>query len=928
MQERELESAPVRFGANMGLLLELHDMYQDDPDSVSDEMRFLFENISSGQPGTVQSDMDHSKVKSLLRLIDNIRLFGHLESDIYPLYRPDVKNIPSLDYEDYDLTEDDLKNMPASLVSVHLGDYYDNAYEAVTQLHSLYTGPLAYEYMHINDTEERQWLKETIETQEEISLSSDEKKHLFETLAKVEGFEKYLHKNFVGAKRFSIEGLDSLVPMLDHLLGLMAEEGIPNLQIGMAHRGRLNVLTHILEKPYEMMISEFMHTDPMKFLPEDGSLEITQGWMKDVKYHLGGAKTRKDKGLEQRISLANNPSHLEVVGPVVLGKARAQQETTDHAGKPEQDYNKAIAAIIHGDAAFPGQGIVYESLNLGKLDGYSTGGSMHIIANNRIGFTTEETDARSTVYASDAALGFDLPILHVNADKPEHVLRSIEIALKYRQKFNKDIVIDVVGYRRYGHNEMDEPSATNPLLYQEVKSHDTIDEIYGAQLVEQNIISEDEKDEIIQGVFDEMRAAHDKIDKKDTNIDGDLQTPEEILEGQENPADEISRERLQEINEDLFKYPESFTVFKKLSNVLDRRKKPFDNEEDLVDWAHAEVLAFATINQDGTPIRLTGQDSERGTFAQRHAVLHDPETGEEHVPLHEVSNSNATFDVHNSPLSEAAVVGFDYGYNVERKDVLAIWEAQYGDFSNMAQVMFDNFMAAGNAKWGETSGMTLFLPHAQEGQGAEHSSARLERYLQLAAENNMTVANLSSASNYFHLLRKQAKYLDTEKMRPLVLMTPKSLLRNQIVSEPVSAFVEGGFREIIVPSYKKTKVKKVLIASGKMAVDLMTEQKENPNDEILLIRLEQIYPFPSEQIQEILNDLRNLDEVRFVQEEPQNMGTYHYALPFLLEIVPDKVDLNYVGRIKRASTAEGDGESYKLIQQNIIETALKSQEVE
>jgi 2-oxoglutarate dehydrogenase E1 component len=347
-----------------------------------------------------------------------------------------------------------------------------------------------------------------------------------------------------------------------------------------------------------------------------------------------------------------------------------------------------------------------------------------------------------------------------------------------------------------------------------------------------------------------------------------------------------------------------------------------------VDWAHAEVLAFATINQDGTPIRLTGQDSERGTFAQRHAVLHDPETGEEHVPLHEVSNSNATFDVHNSPLSEAAVVGFDYGYNVERKDVLAIWEAQYGDFSNMAQVMFDNFMAAGNAKWGETSGMTLFLPHAQEGQGAEHSSARLERYLQLAAENNMTVANLSSASNYFHLLRKQAKYLDTEKMRPLVLMTPKSLLRNQIVSEPVSAFVEGGFREIIVPSYKKTKVKKVLIASGKMAVDLMTEQKENPNDEILLIRLEQIYPFPSEQIQEILNDLRNLDEVRFVQEEPQNMGAYHYALPFLLEIVPDKVDLNYVGRIKRASTAEGDGESYKLIQQNIIETALKSQEVE
>ncbi|MCG1009141.1 2-oxoglutarate dehydrogenase E1 component [Salinicoccus sp. ID82-1] len=924
MQEKELENAPVRFGTNLGMILELHDMYQENPDSVSDEMRFLFENISSGQAGTAQSDIDHSKVKSLLRLIDNIRLFGHLESDIYPVYTPDVKNVPSLDFEDYNLTEDDLKRLPASLVSVHLGDYYDNAFEAVTQLHSLYTGPLAYEYMHINDTEERQWLKETIETQEEISLSDEEKKHLFKTLAKVEGFEKYLHKNFVGAKRFSIEGVDAIVPLLDHMLELMADEGIPNLQIGMAHRGRLNVLTHVLEKPYEMMISEFMHTDPMKFLPEDGSLEITQGWMKDVKYHLGGSKTREDKGLKQRISLANNPSHLEVVGPIVLGKTRAQQETTDHAGHPDQDFNKAIAAIVHGDAAFPGQGIVYETLNLGKLNGYSVGGSVHIIANNRIGFTTEETDARSTVYASDAALGFDLPILHVNADRPEHVLRTIEIALKYRQKFNKDIVIDVLGYRRYGHNEMDEPTTTNPLLYKEVKSHDTIDEIYGAKLVEENVISEDEKKETIQSVLDEMRAAHDKIDKGDTNVDGQLETPEVILEGQDNPEDGISRERLEQINEDLFQYPDSFTVFKKLSNVLERRKKPFEDDEELIDWAHAEALAFASINQDGTPIRLTGQDSERGTFAQRHAVLHDPETGEEHIPLHVVRDSNATFDVHNSPLSEAAVVGFDYGYNVEQKSVMAIWEAQYGDFSNMAQVIFDNFMAAGNAKWGETSGMTLFLPHAQEGQGAEHSSARLERYLQLAAENNMTVANLSSASNYFHLLRKQAKYLDTEKMRPLVLMTPKSLLRNQIVSEPVSAFTDSTFKEIILPEYKRTKVKKVLIASGKMAVDLLTEQRKNPDDEVMIIRLEQIYPFPSDKIQEVLKGLKSLDEVRFVQEEPENMGTYNYALPFLLEMVPEKVEVNYVGRIRRASPAEGDGESYKLIQQNIIETALKS----
>ena len=924
MQERELENAPVRFGTNLGMILELHDMYQDDPDSVSEEMRTLFDSIESGQSGAGVSSMDQNKVKSLLRLLDNIRLFGHLEADIYPLYEPDVKNVPSLNFEDYDLTENDLKKMPASLVSRHLGDYYENAYEAMTQLYALYTGPIAYEYMHINDTEERQWLKETIETQSKVELTDDKKKDLFKTLARVEGFEKYLHKNFVGAKRFSIEGLDTLVPMLEHLLELMSDEGIPNLQLGMAHRGRLNVLTHILEKPYEMMISEFMNTDPMKFLPGDGSLEITQGWARDVKYHLGAAKVRNDKEISQRISLANNPSHLEVVAPVVLGKTRAQQESTDHSGKPEIDYNKALATIIHGDAAFPAQGVIFESLNLGKLDGYAVGGSLHIIANNRIGFTTEESAARSTVYASDGALGFDLPVLHVNADKPEHVLRSIGIALRYRQKFNKDIIIDLVGYRRYGHNEMDEPTATNPMLYKEVKSRDTIDEIYGSDLVSQEVITEDEKNNIIDSIADEMRDAQDKIDKKDTNIDSELKTPEVLTEGQENKTENITYDRLAKINDDLFKYPEDFTVFRKLENVLNRRKKPFEDDNELVDWSHAEALAFATINQDGTPIRLTGQDSERGTFAQRHSVLHDPETGKQFIPLHAIDHSNATFDVYNSPLSESAVVGYDYGYNVENNNAMSIWEAQYGDFSNMAQVYFDNFMAAGNAKWGEQSGMTLFLPHGQEGQGAEHSSARLERFLQLAAENNMTVANLTSASNYFYLLRRQAAYLGTDKMKPLVLMTPKSLLRNQIVSEPVSAFVEGSFQEIIVPEYKKTKVKKVLIASGKMAIDLITDLRENPDDTILVIRMEQIYPFPEDKIKAVLNGLKNLDEVKFVQEEPKNMGIYNYALPYLLEVTPEKAELTYGGRISRASPAEGDGESYKLIQQKIIDNALKS----
>ncbi|MFD2829301.1 2-oxoglutarate dehydrogenase E1 component [Corticicoccus populi] len=921
MEGKSFEEAPLRFGTNLGMVLELYDMYQDDPNSVSEEMQTLFRELNAGGGGLTKDNQQ--SVKGMLRLLDDIRLFGHLKADIYPVYRPKFENVPNFDAAEYGISTEELKKLPASLVSPHLGGLYDNANDAVTHLYEVYTGPIAYQYMHINDTKERQWLKETIENQPKIDYSKDEKIELFKMLSKVQGFEKYLHKNFVGAKRFSIEGVDTMVPMLDHLLTLMADENIPNLQIGMAHRGRLNVLTHVLQKPYEMMISEFMHTDPMKFIPDDGSLELSNGWTGDVKYHLGGAKTRSDKGIEQRISLANNPSHLEVVAPIVVGKTRAQQESVDKSGAPDLDFNKSIAAIIHGDAAFPGQGVVFETMNLGKLNGYKVGGSIHIISNNRIGFTTEERDSRSTEYASDAALGFNLPVLHVNADKPEHVLRSIEIALKYRQEYNKDIVIDLIGYRRYGHNEMDEPSTTNPMLYKEVKSHNTIDELYGDQLVSENVITEDEKNRIIDSVAEEMRAAHDKIDKNDTAVKDDIKATEIVLEGQKNETDsEITVERLKEINDALFDYPEGFTVFKKLAQVLERRKKPFEKDDNLIDWAHAETLAFATINQDGTPVRLSGEDSERGTFAHRHAVLNDSENGERYVPLHGVPDSKATFDVHNSPLSEAAVVGFDYGYNVENKKSLTIWEAQYGDFANMAQVYFDNFMFSSNAKWGETSGLSLFLPHSQEGQGPEHSSARLERFLQLAAENNMTVANLTSTANYFYLLRRQAKYLDTDKMRPLVVMSPKSLLRNATVSDPLDVFVNNRFREIIYADYKKTKVKKVLIASGKVAVDLMQYEKDHPSDERLIIRLEQLYPFPQEEINELLKGLRNLEEVGFVQEEPKNMGAYQFAMPYLWDAVPDRAEVKYYGRKPSASPAEGDGESYKRIQRKIIEKAM------
>lgn len=928
MEGKAYEEAPVRFGTNLGLILDIHDSYLENPDSVSEEMRTLFESLGTSQDGGLD-DNAKQNVKGMLRLLDEIRLFGHLKADIYPVYKPDIKNAPALDFKSHGISEELLKDVPASLVSPHLGSLYENANEAFNHLYEVYTGPIAYEFMHINDSKERTWLKKTIENQDEVNLTSEEKIELFKLLSKVEGFEKYLHKNFVGAKRFSIEGLDTLVPMFDHLLALMAEKEIPNLQIGMAHRGRLNVLTHVLQKPYEMMLSEFMHTDPMKFLPEDDSLTLTSGWAGDVKYHLGGSKTRTDKGIEQQITLANNPSHLEVVSPVIQGKTRAEQESTDRNGFPELDFNRSLAVMVHGDAAFAAQGVVFETLNLGNLDGYRTGGSIHIIANNRIGFTTEEFDARSTDHASAAALSFDLPVFHVNADKPEHVMRAMELAFRYRQEFNKDAVINLIGYRRFGHNEMDEPSTTNPMLYREVKAHDTIEHIYGNQLIEEKIISKEEKEDIIDNAFKRMREAHDKIDKNDTVIKSSIAVPETIQEGLSNDEEpEITRERLEEINDALFGYPEDFTVFKKLRQVLDRRKLPFEDDSALVDWAHAEALAFATITQDGTPIRLTGQDSQRGTFAHRHAVLHDSETGEEFIPLHHVPDAKATFDIHNSPLSEAAVVGFDYGYNVENKEAMVIWEAQYGDFANMAQVYFDNFMSSGNEKWGETSGFTLFLPHGQEGQGPEHSSARLERFLHLCANYNMTVANLTSTANYFYLLRRQAKYLNTEKMRPLVIMTPKSLLRNQMVSDPLDAFIGNHFREIIVEEHDKSKVKKVVLAHGKMAVDLLAHHRDNPSDEVVIVRIEQLYPFPDEDIKALLESIENLDEVRFVQEEPKNMGAYSSVLPKILDILPENVKRSYVGRPVSSSPAEGDAETYKRIQQNIIENAMKVQEDE
>ncbi|MEB6319724.1 2-oxoglutarate dehydrogenase E1 component [Staphylococcus xylosus] len=924
--ESQVSEAPVNFGANLGYVLDLYDIYLNDPSAVPEDLQVLFSTIKNGEANITTNNEGHSNItkgdstiKRVMRLIDNIRQYGHLLADIYPVNRPKRENVPKLTIEDFNLDKATLESISAGIVSDHFKDIYDNAYEAIVRMEKRYKGPIAFEYTHINNNRERVWLKRRIETPYKATLNDNQKIELFKNLAHVEGFEKYLHKNFVGAKRFSIEGVDTLVPMLQQTMRIASDEGIQNIQIGMAHRGRLNVLTHVLEKPYEMMISEFMHTDPMKFLPEDGSLELTSGWSGDVKYHLGGVKTTQSYGIKQKISLANNPSHLEIVSPVVLGKTRANQDTTDKPGSVTTEFIKSMPILIHGDAAYPGQGINFEAMNLGNLDGYSTGGSLHIITNNRIGFTTEPQDGRSTTYSSDVAKGYDVPIMHVNADNVEATIEAIEIAMAFRKEFHKDVVIDLVGYRRYGHNEMDEPSITNPLPYHEIRKHESVEILYGKQLVSDSIISEDEMNNIIDEVQKTLRAAHDKIDKNDKMDNPEMQRPESLAEPIQNDDSELSFEQLKEINDAMLTYPSNFNVLKKLNKVLEKRKEPFESEDGLVDWAQAEQLAFATITQNGTPIRLTGQDSERGTFSHRHAVLHDPDTGEQYVPLHNVPDQKATFEVRNSPLSEAAVVGFEYGYNVQNKSCMTIWEAQYGDFSNMAQMIFDNFLFSSRAKWGERSGLTLFLPHSFEGQGPEHSSARLERFLQLAGENNSTIVNLSSSSNYFHLLRAQAANLGTQSMRPLVVMSPKSLLRNKTVADPISKFTSGKFEPILPEDHDKASVKKVILASGKMFIDLKEYLAKNPNDSILIVAVERLYPFPADEINALLNELPNLENVAWVQEEPKNQGAWSFVYPYLKELTTDKYDLSYHGRIQRSAPAEGDGEIHKLVQNMIIE---------
>ncbi|WP_036710528.1 2-oxoglutarate dehydrogenase E1 component [Paenibacillus pinihumi] len=928
-------------GPNLGYINEQYELFLRDPDSVEPAYRTLFEQwgepplqaeeqpttpLPPGQREGVISFEQMEKLVAASKYVSNIRTYGHLAAKLDPLdLLPKTEDVRMLKPENYKLTRLDLMGLPGELIWENAKGTKDSGLDAVDKLLQIYTGTTAYEFDHIHVQAEREWLTKHVELPEkQTPLSLDEQKALLDRLVQTEQFEHFLHRTFLGQKRFSVEGLEVLIPMLDELVRNHSESGATDILMGMAHRGRLNVLTHVLGKPYSKIFAEFQHGSNKDFMPP----EDPNGKTGDVKYHLGAQRTiQNSSGQTTRITLANNPSHLEYVNPVVEGFARAAQEDRTQPGYPKRNEDRAAVVLMHGDSAFPGEGIVAETLNFDRLPGFRNGGTIHIIVNNRIGFTTESIDSRSTRYASDVAKGFDIPIVHVNGDDPEACIAAIRLACEYRKEFKKDFVIDLVGYRRYGHNEMDDPQPTQPLVYDKMRTHSSVPNVYSESLVKRGIITSDELPKMKEAIISKMDEAYEQA-KNQEAVKTTQASPVAERQGWIEPHTGVSMDLLKDMNERLLERPASFTPYSKLANILQRRSGALD-EGKKVDWALAETLAFATILSDGTPIRITGQDAERATFAHRNLVLHDSKTGALYCPLHHLPQARASFAIYNSPLSEAGVLGYEYGYNVFAPETLNIWEAQYGDFTNVAQVLIDQFISSAREKWSQKSSIVMLLPHSYEGQGPEHSSARPERFLQSAAQDNWTIANLTSAAQYFHLLRRQAAIAGTDQARPLIVMAPKSLIRHPRVASPGTDLSEGKFNTVLEQPDLGTKpeqVERIVFCTGKLAIDL-DDAIQNVGDQdyswLHIIRVEQLYPFPEQEIKSILSRFTKVKEIIWTQEEPENMGAWRYIRPHLQKVAPKKVEVDYIGRPERSSPASGYNTVHAHEQQQIIAAALQ-----
>jgi 2-oxoglutarate decarboxylase len=846
------------------------------------------------------------------------RTHGHLAARLDPL-GTEPEGDPALDPDTVGLTPELMAKIPAKILRMHVPGA--TLADALPHLKETYCGTIAYEIEHIASHRQRTWLRQKIEGGEfRKPLTTEEQKALLTRLIEVDAFERFMHKAYLGQKQFSIEGLDMSVPMIDEMIQLAAAHGAREVVVGMAHRGRLNVLAHNLGRPYETIFAEFEGASTLEAVTT-----IPQGGTGDVKYHHGAQGSYQlPNGESILVNLESNPSHLEFVHPVVVGAARAAQ-TTRQGPHAHRDTDAAMPIVLHGDAAFPGQGVVAESLNLQALDGYKVGGTLHLVTNNQVGFTTDPEDARSTRWASDIAKGYDVPIIHVNADDVQACIHAVRLAFAYREEFGHDVVIDLIGYRRFGHNEADEPAYTQPEMYVKIKGHKRAAEIWADRLVAESTISKDEVEAQRQGIWDRLSALHAdlKAKIKAAEAAGGLtqQTGEYQLDRSPSPdvPTAVSADRLQSLNDELLTTPEGFTVHPKLVKQLERRRVALGADGG-IDWAHAEQLAYASLLTEGTPIRLTGQDVERGTFSQRHLVLHDAKTGQTVCPIQSLPGALAPLELHNSPLSEIACLGFEYGYSAEAPETLVLWEAQFGDFANGAQVIIDQFITSGLAKWGQTSRLTLLLPHGYEGSGPEHSSARIERFLQSAAEGNVRVANLTTPAQYFHLLRRQARIT---KQRPLVIFTPKSLLRLPQATNRIEHLAESKFFPVLgEPRVPIEKVTRLVLCTGKIYYDLVSHPNRAGNEGVAVGRIELLYPFPESQVLELINTYPNLKEVVWAQEEPRNMGARAHMSPRLLQVLPKHLAFGYVGRPERAVTAEGYPAAHTAEQNRILRTAL------
>jgi 2-oxoglutarate dehydrogenase E1 component len=858
-------------------------------------------------------------VQAATALLKAFRTHGHLAARLDPL-GSEPEGDPALDPEPLGLTPELMAQIPAKILRMHVPGA--TLAEALPHLRETYCGTIAYEIEHIASHRQRVWLREHIESGAfRGPLSADEQKLLLKRLVEVDALERFMHKAYLGQHQFSIEGLDMTVPMLDELIRLSAGYGGKEVVIGMAHRGRLNVLAHNLGRAYDTIFAEFEGASTLEAVTT-----IPQGGTGDVKYHHGthGSYALPD-GSSIRVNLESNPSHLEFVYPVVEGATRAAQ-TTRQGPHAHQDTNAAVPIVLHGDASFPAQGVTAETLNLQALDGYKIGGTIHLITNNQIGFTTDPDDARSTRWASDLAKGFDVPIVHVNADDVPACTSAVRLAFAFRQEFGHDVLIDLIGYRRFGHNESDEPAYTQPEMYTTIKNKKRVAELWADRLVADGVLSQEDVDRQEQEVWDNLTILHQRLKAKIAaaaeHDRGDQGTGEYELDRSPSPdvKTAVPAARLRQLAEELLRVPEGFTVHPKLVKQLERRREGLD-EPGGIDWAHAEALAFASLLTEGTPIRLTGQDTERGTFSQRHMVLHDAKTGQTFCPIQSLREALAPLELHNSPLSELACMGFEYGYSQEAPETFVLWEAQFGDFVNSAQVIIDQFIVSGLAKWGQTSRLTLLLPHGYEGSGPEHSSARLERFLALAAEGNIRVASPTTPAQYFHLLRRQARIA---KQRPLVVMTPKSLLRlPQAASSLPDLAEDTRFQPVLAEEgVDEARVTRLVMCEGKIYYDLVGHPERAQHPGLAVARVELLYPFPEGQILELMARYPKLREVVWVQEEPRNAGARAHMFPRLMQIMPEGIHFGFIGRPERASPGEGYPAAHITEQNRIVTTAI------